>query len=162
MSRLVQDFGCNPAARDLVRVLRVPGFWHMKNPDTPHLVSLVEVSGRKYAADEIVEAFPPIWPEHAPARHHGSVDDREFERVLVALSYIDADPRETWFRVGAALKSEFGESGRELWDGWSATSSKYDKKEQERTWCSLGNSDRRVRLGTIYHLARLAGFGGRP
>ncbi len=35
MRRMVQDYGCDKGASDLVRVLRLPGFYHMKDRDQP-------------------------------------------------------------------------------------------------------------------------------
>ena len=40
--------------------------------------------------------------------------------VDAMLPYVDgADLRETWIRVGMAIKSEFGDAGFDCWDRWS-------------------------------------------
>lgn len=44
----------------------------------------------------------------------------EFERARVALGYVPADDRETWRKVGMALKAEFGDEGFVLWSEWSS------------------------------------------
>lgn len=36
-----------------------------------------------------------------------------------ALSFIEPREREVWLRMGAALKSEFGEEAKETWLRWS-------------------------------------------
>ena len=58
MARLVQDFGADPNAKDLARVLRLPGFYHRKAE--PHLVRIVGGNGRRYGRGEILYAFPPL------------------------------------------------------------------------------------------------------
>ena len=42
---LVESFGSDPNAKDLARVLRLPGFFHQKDPDRPHLVRITAESG---------------------------------------------------------------------------------------------------------------------
>jgi hypothetical protein len=49
MERMVASYGSDKNAKDISRVLRLPGFLHRKDPALPHLVSLVEDSGRRYA-----------------------------------------------------------------------------------------------------------------
>jgi hypothetical protein len=58
--RLVDDYGSDPNAKDRSRVLRLPGFYHMKNPDSPHLVRIVSTSEEPRAWDELKERFPPV------------------------------------------------------------------------------------------------------
>jgi hypothetical protein len=165
MRRLIQDYGSDPNAYDLVRVLRVPGFLHMKNPEKPFRVELIAASGWIYSVDQITAAFPPIWPTEPPQPKpfdRRVFDEAEFGHLIEALSYIDAHDRDVWCRIGMALRVEFGESGRHLWDAWSATSSKFNAKDQDKAWRSFKRTSG-VTLGTIYHLAHCNGFrrGGR-
>jgi hypothetical protein len=46
MERMVESYGCDNNAKDLSRVLRIPGFLHRKDPTQPHMVRIVEDSGR--------------------------------------------------------------------------------------------------------------------
>jgi hypothetical protein len=163
MRRLATNFGADPGTRDLVRVLRLPGFFHVKDPATPHRVELIEATGQVYTADEIRAAFPPIWPDPPAAKpkpfNKRAFDADAFGRLLEALSHISADNREVWYRVGAALRFEVGDAARDLWDGWSATSSKFNPKDQEKAWRSFQRrTGRTVTLGTVYHWARSNGF----
>ena len=68
--RLVQDYGADPAASDYSRLLRFPGFKHMKNRAegiTP-TVQVLKVTGQRYTVDELKAAFPPAAPtQHQPA-----------------------------------------------------------------------------------------------
>src|SRR5262249_44889593 len=92
---------------------------------------------------------PPIAPEFAPS-------DGDEMRIRDALFAVNADDRETWLRMGMAIKHELGEGGRALWDEWSATSDKFDQRDQERTWNSFKRNG--VSAGTIFHDAAVAGW----
>lgn len=53
--------GSDPAVIDLPRVMRVPGFRHMKNPSAPHWVRIAATDERlPYAPEAIAAAFPPV------------------------------------------------------------------------------------------------------
>ena len=58
MERMVADYGSDKGAKDLERVLRVPGFYHQKRE--PFLVRIVEASGERYSREEILRAFPRL------------------------------------------------------------------------------------------------------
>ncbi|MEX3614316.1 MAG: DUF927 domain-containing protein [Burkholderia gladioli] len=82
----------------------------------------------------------------------------ERERVVLALACIPADlPREAWWRVGAAIKSEFGDDGFEIFDSWSQGGKSYDATAARDTWRSLG-ADGGIQLGSLFDLAKRHGF----
>src|SRR5262245_55661320 len=118
MARMVGDYGSDPGAKDISRVLRVPGFLHRKNPTAPHLVHIVEASGARYTRAELLAAFPSL--ERSSAATTGTALPADAERVRDALAHVPADDRQVWLSIGMALKHEFGEAGRMLWDEWSA------------------------------------------
>jgi putative DNA primase/helicase len=83
--------------------------------------------------------------------------------VESALQFINADNYETWFKIGMALK--YNGYPLELWDAWSATSSKYEAGACAAKWESFKPSpDRKkpVGLGTIFHMARQGGMTASP
>ena len=45
MGGMVEHFGSDPNARDRSRVLRLPGFYHQKNRQNPHMVRIIHESG---------------------------------------------------------------------------------------------------------------------
>ena len=54
MRRMVAAHGSDPNAKDRARVLRLPGFYHQKNPTAPHLVQILEDSSElPYSWDRI-------------------------------------------------------------------------------------------------------------
>lgn len=58
---IIATLGSDPAPKDLNRVMRLPGFRHMKHRAQPFMVRLVNVEQRlPYPAEEIRRAFPPI------------------------------------------------------------------------------------------------------
>lgn len=59
---MVKDHGADPAAIDCSRLLRLPGFRHMKNraADSTPTVRLLKVTGRRYTVDELKVAYPPV------------------------------------------------------------------------------------------------------
>jgi len=71
---LVDQYGSDPNAKDRSRVLRLPGFFHQKNPEQPHMVRIVSESGAQILPwDKVKQHFPlgntgqknvGITPEH--------------------------------------------------------------------------------------------------
>ena len=60
LERLVPFFGADPNARDLCRLLRAPGFLHLKDPADPFMCRIVARSVSTYRAAELIEAFPQV------------------------------------------------------------------------------------------------------
>jgi Virulence-associated protein E/Bifunctional DNA primase/polymerase, N-terminal/Primase C terminal 2 (PriCT-2) len=94
----------------------------------------------------------------------------EQARLISALSAIPADNYESWVQVGMALQQLGWEGngadlGYSIWNSWSETcQAKYSVAACEEKWRSFGRSGRQgVTLGTVYHMARAAGWtGGAP
>jgi hypothetical protein len=76
MERMIRDYGSDPNVKDIARVLRLPGFFHQKDPARPFQVRLIHESGAQpYSAEEILSAFPPLEPEskaHPSTAEEGS------------------------------------------------------------------------------------------
>lgn len=60
LDRLVPWFGADKNARDIARILRVPGYWHLKNPAEPFMVRLVHRADCSYTERLMLESFPDI------------------------------------------------------------------------------------------------------
>ncbi len=80
------------------------------------------------------------------------------EQIDHLLQYIGADDYQNWIKVGMGLKSEFGDSGLQLWDKWSQSSEKYNAAEIPKKWESF--RDGGITLGTVIYLAKEQGFSG--
>lgn len=79
---------------------------------------------------------------------------------LAALPSINADDRDTWLQVGMAIHNERPDAeGYRAWAEWSATSAKFDAKDQSRVWLSFkrrGLSG--TTLNTVFAMAQRAGW----
>ncbi|TXJ04641.1 MAG: DUF927 domain-containing protein [Alicycliphilus sp.] len=79
--------------------------------------------------------------------------------IRAALAHIPATlPRDEWARVGMAIKSEYpDDTGRELFEAWSATADGYSASDCRSTWRSI-KAGGGVGIGTLLHLAKQHGF----
>ena len=155
---MVESYGSDKQAKDISRVLRVPGFLHRKDPTAPHVVRLVSEGGRRYTRAAIIAAFPPVIREQKTnGRTEWQSRGDDDERIRDALRSIPADDRGVWLQIGMALKSHLGERGRALWDDWSATcAAKFSDRDQRTTWRSFRKNG--IGIGTLFHYAKQAGW----
>ena len=74
-----------------------------------------------------------------------------------ALAFLDADSREQWVEVGAALHV-YGEQGYEIWTTWSQRSEKFNLADQRRVWNSFRDDRPGVTIRTLFAKAMRAGW----
>jgi hypothetical protein len=112
-----------------------------------------------------VDAFLGARPRRLPsaADDHQSHDatgglSGTHEAVADALRFVpNADlSYGEWVRIGMAIKGALGEDGRELFETWSATSTKDVPPTTADAWSRFRPT--RIGAGTIYHRARAAGW----
>lgn len=165
MRCLVKVHGSDPNARDISRVLRLPGFCHQKDAERPHLVRVVSESGElPYLAADIIRAFPepPDDPTHEAPAGEVRLDRNKLQEIRSALAFVDPTERDVWLRVGMALHST-GAGGQAfgIWDEWSQKTGKanYDPANQRYTWDSFGRSrGRQTTLASLFDLAQRGGW----
>lgn len=76
------------------------------------------------------------------------------------LQMIPADDRDTWIKVGMAIKSEYGDTGFHLFDEWSKSSTKYQAKSTSEVWRSFkGNG---ISFGSLVYIAKQFGWQQNP
>ena len=164
--RLVDDYGSDPNAKDISRVLRLPGFDHRKNPAQPHRVRIVDESGEPPLPWETVKAkLPPVVQSvKAP---DGRLPDpgtplTELAEIASALAVLDPDlPYQGWLNVGMALHSTgAGQEAFEIWDHWSQGGTSYRPGECLYRWHSF-TQGRGITLSTLFHMAQEAGWDGK-
>ncbi|MBK6677230.1 MAG: DUF3987 domain-containing protein [Rhodocyclaceae bacterium] len=81
----------------------------------------------------------------------------DLDRIRDALSFVPPDDRDTWLRMGMAIKSEVGDTGFDLWDAWSQQAHSYDTRDARDVWKSIrGNG--KVTAGTLFHEAKAGGW----
>ncbi len=165
---MVETYGSDKNATDLTRVLRAPGFCHMKNPENPHLAKIVHHSGaERHTRSEVKGHFPPVEKDiDIPVMQRkvkgiadqplcngvvNTVSDDQMTDLAEALKYIPLDDRDVWIKVGLALKSLGNESLRALWEFQSSKSAKYDFKASYE-WDRL-NPDGSITYAYVFKLA---------
>jgi hypothetical protein len=164
MRRMVADWDSDPNAKDAARVLRLLGFPHQKNPESPHMVRVVALSSRThYRWDEIVAVIPPL---QMAVKNYHAIKGNGIKcplEIKSALASLDPDSKyDDWIAVGMALHhaDNGGGEGFALWDDWSAhESGLYQLGECEYKWDGFGDySGPAVTLGTVFHMAKEAGW----
>jgi hypothetical protein len=162
---LAERYGHDVHAKDLARVMRLPGSRNMKDPARPHPVAIKSNYARfmgQLSPDDVRSAFIPNGIPERPTLPSAPIGDMDAARVRSALACLDPTPRDTWLQVGMALHHETDGSaeGRELWDEWSANCpGKFSDDEQDKAWSHFGKDlANPVTLGTIVALARQSGW----
>ncbi len=138
--------GSDGGAKDLARVLRVPGTVNRKPEYGPHFptVTFHEANFRRVYDLALFEALTahhsyeptPEPAQSAPAHRTGytMLDNLEgAARNLRRLATWRVDDYKAWIDVGMAL-SELGGAGLQLWEEFSARSCKYQPGECAAKW----------------------------
>ena len=108
MARMVAQYGSDNGAKDISRVLRVPGFLHRKHAE-PHMVRIVGGDCCRYTRAEIIAAFPPLETTSARNGHgNGHAGDSEghaelVSQLLIGANYHNALTSLAWRLVGAGM-----------------------------------------------------------
>lgn len=163
---MVSQYGSDKDAKDITRVLRIPGFWHQKGLGKPFQSRVVGGTlggeNKVYSWDELIKHFGKT---HRNGDGPGSEvslgedledledidfllgeDDQrritEIFKVYCALQFIDPDKSYgDWLNVGMALhhESRGSSDGFELWETWSSsgTDGKYIPGECQKKWQSF-------------------------
>lgn len=76
--------------------------------------------------------------------------------IEAALSYIPANDREIWLKIGNALKTELGTDGFVLFNDWSTSAPNYKASDTKAVWQSLQIG--KNKLGTVFYYAQQHGF----
>ncbi|MDO8414638.1 MAG: DUF927 domain-containing protein [Agitococcus sp.] len=78
------------------------------------------------------------------------------ELVRSALTFIPANDRELWLKIGNALKTELGDTGFSVWTDWSETADTYQMSDAKAVWQSLQIG--KNKLGSVFYYAKKHGF----
>lgn len=159
--------GGDDGAKDLARILRVPGTINYKYDggrpvqfveasfdrtySLSHLESLLRQRGMlQEAKRQQLASQPPVTVE---------ADSAEVKKARLALKALDdlrCDDYDAWCTVGMALHRDLGDAGLALWHEWSANSTKYDMNAVDAKWRTFsrdGNATGAVSMGTVYQWA---------
>lgn len=78
-------------------------------------------------------------------------------RIREALQFIPASDRDTWVKMGMAIKSEVGDAGFDLWEVWSQQADTFNAKDARDVWRSI-RINGKVTAGTLFHEAKANGW----
>jgi len=85
-----------------------------------------------------------------------STHDTEREIVDSALTFIPADDRETWVKIGMALQSGFGDAGFDIWDHWSRSAHNYNERDSMIVWKGFKLGE--VTISSLFFIANECGW----
>lgn len=81
----------------------------------------------------------------------------DIERIRKALQFIDPSDRETWLRMGMAIKSELADAGFDVWEAWSLQADSFNGKDARDVWKSI-RAGGKVTIGTLLYEAKANGW----
>ena len=83
---VIVAFNGDRNAKDIARVLRMPGTFHLKNPDEPYLCSVMyQDDDVVYSVDDVMEAYPPPSEQEAAypsVNVHVPGDEKEWGEIV--------------------------------------------------------------------------------
>jgi hypothetical protein len=90
MASMVTAYGSDPNAKDRSRVMRLPGFYHLKDPSRPHMVNIIQESGAlPLPWPDVVEAFTStLLVSETTLNNHSGLDVRgKIAAITTAENY---------------------------------------------------------------------------
>ena len=79
------------------------------------------------------------------------------DRIRDALQFIPANDRDTWVKMGMAIKSEVGDAGFDLWESWSQQADSFNAQDARDVWRSI-RANGKVTAGSLFHEAKVNGW----
>lgn len=88
------------------------------------------------------------------------ISDADLADLRAALEFICSDDRQVWVDVGMAIHNDVGgQTGFDLWDTWSQSSSKYNPSDSTRVWRSFSRKGiSGITKATVFGLAQQGGW----
>lgn len=98
-----EKYGSDSGAMDVLRLMRLPGYEHKKQPEHPFMVKVIEENDDRYTLEELMEVMPPVYKETVDLPP--SEDDFDIRQVAI----------DAWAERGDTV--EFDTVGRLIWNG---------------------------------------------
>lgn len=77
-------------------------------------------------------------------------------RAEAALQFISPVERSTWVSIGMALRSEYGDAGRDIWMDWSRSADSFRENDARIVWKSFKGTG--VSIASLFHAAKQNGW----
>lgn len=81
----------------------------------------------------------------------------DIDCIRDAVSFVLPNDRDTWLRMGMAIKSELGDPGFDVWNAWSQQAESYKATAARDVWRSI-RPNGGITVGTLFHEARANGW----
>jgi hypothetical protein len=151
--------GADPGAKDLARVLRVPGTVNYKAayaPDFPTVTFVRADVSCVYTLrtlEQAIHAAPVATPQPLPDASVAPSDPERAEQALARLSAARCTEYQDWLHVGMALHAGLGDAGLALWERWSQQSAKYQAGVCAAKWRSFAQRTNGYTLASLFYWA---------
>lgn len=167
--KLRQLFDGDKSIVDASRVLRLAGFFHLKQPDQPHLVRVWSLpgAGKRLPVTALETALAGVNVVEGSGGRHALGDTSlaapSLAMAEIALGMIEPGEldRAAWLSATAAFKQAGWSLAdeatlRTIWDRWCARYEANDAGENDKLWASIRDSE--VGWHSLHHRA----FGAPP
>lgn len=152
--RLIATFASDPTIFDAPRVLRVPGFYHLKDPANPHLIAMYQATGwgtPRYMVTAFQAILAGVTPVEGGGGDRSGLGDPKLgapsiEWLQASLDRLDPNQmdRGEWIKNMAAFKQAgwlFGEAViKPMWFNWCVQYQHNDPGENEKQWNDIRNT----------------------
>ena len=105
---LIKRLGADEACKDVTRLLRMPGTYHMKDPEKPFLIKIIYKSDKAYTEKKMLCAYQLPKPTFKPVRIQGSnsdfMDESKWERIFKISRIGEGNRNSTFARYVFWLK----------------------------------------------------------
>jgi hypothetical protein len=177
--RLISLFGSDKSIHDRGRIMRVPGFMHMKNPAEARLVDIVEErDAEPIAYADFIAALEAAERAHLPQPEAkkplpATIQPTAFGPAniktavhaanhAIAHGALNIAERQDWLHLAIMMKDAFAEDGWEPFLDISRNDESFVSEEDcRKLWDSL-KGDRpdgqRLTIATLFHKAKEAGW----
>lgn len=152
--RLAQFYHGDPAVVDPTRVMRLPGTMHLKDPNTPHLVTCrsLEGFGQRPPVLQLEIPYQNVVVTEGLGERHALGDTDlaapSIDWLKYGLSLVDPNElvREEWLALTAAFKQAgwtLTDEARltQIWEEWCARYTGNDPAENAKMWLSIRNTE---------------------
>lgn len=96
---LINKLNGDPACKDVSRMLRIPAYYHQKDPNSPFMVKTIHKDDREFTEGQMLTAFKPKPPKSKKYTRENFESNKE--------DFFDENKFETLYKV-----SSIGEGGR--------------------------------------------------
>jgi hypothetical protein len=150
--RLRQLFDGDASIVDASRVLRVPGFLHLKDPANPHMVTCWSLDGTRGTVEALEAATAHVNVIDSGGGRHAlgepSLAAPSLDWLRFGLSLIDPNQldRAEWISTTAAIKQAGWTLAdeptlRAIWDEWCGRYTGNDAGENDKQWRSIRETE---------------------